>query len=236
MSILADSNIKELCIRPNPQSDSKKENWVSMIEPFEAQQIRTQRRAPTKDELNLWNQAVTGVTNYPDSFICDNVDIGLQIKEKILSYGLSSAGYDVRLSNEFAIFNNINHSIIDPLGFDNNCLYHHKGDYCIIPPNSYVLGSTIEYFNIPKDIMVVCVGKSTYARCGAIINVTPIEPGFSGNIVIEISNATALPLKIYANQGIAQFIFFKMERHCDVSYAEGKRKYQGQTGLQLALG
>lgn len=152
-----------------------------------------------------------------------------------ISAGLSSFGYDVILDNEFKIFSNINSTIIDPLDFDQNCCVDHTGDYVIIPPNSYILGKTKEYFVIPKDIMVLCVGKSTYARVGAIVNCTPIEAGFEGNVVIEISNATSLPLKVYANQGIAQFLFFKGDSPCNVSYADGDRKYQGQTTLQTAL-
>lgn len=164
--------------------------------------------------------------------------IPMQIREKdgakIVSYGVSSFGYDVRLADEFKIFTNINNSIIDPLDFDQNCCVDHKGPYCIIPPNSYILGKTIEYFKIPRDVMVLCVGKSTYARCGAIVNVTPIEAGFEGNVVIEVSNSTSLPLKVYANQGIAQFIFFQGEE-CLVSYADRGGKYQGQTSLQTAI-
>jgi dCTP deaminase len=157
------------------------------------------------------------------------------VEKKAISYGLSSFGYDVILDKEFKIFSNINSTIIDPLDFDQNCCVDHTGDFVIIPPNSYVLGKTKEYFVIPKDIMVVCVGKSTYARVGAIVNVTPIEAGFEGNVVIEISNATNLPLKVYANQGIAQFLFFKGDSDCTVSYADGNRKYQGQNTLQTAL-
>lgn len=152
---------------------------------------------------------------------------------KIVSYGLSSFGYDVRLSNQFKIFSNINSTVVDPLSFDEKACVDYSGEYCIIPPNSYILGVTIEYFRIPEDIMVICLGKSTYARCGAIVNVTPIEPGFEGQVVIEISNATPLPLKVYANMGIAQFLFFKGNK-CEVSYGTKKGKYQGQTGITLA--
>ena len=153
--------------------------------------------------------------------------------KKIISYGLSSYGYDVRLSTEFMIFSNIKSTLIDPMCFDESACVRHVGDYCIIPPNSYILGVTVEYFNIPNDIFVLCVGKSTYARCGAIVNVTPIEPGFKGNIVIEISNATPIPLKVYANMGIAQFIFFK-GNPCDISYDDKTGKYQNQRGITLA--
>lgn len=165
-----------------------------------------------------------------------NMSIASSDTEKILSYGLSSYGYDVRLADDFKIFTNINSTLIDPLNFDEACLHDHKGDYVIIPPNSYILGRTIEYFKIPKDVVIICVGKSTYARCGAIVNVTPIEPGFEGHVVIEISNSTSLPLKVYANQGISQFIFFKGTVPCEVSYADRGGKYQGQKGITLPKG
>lgn len=165
--------------------------------------------------------------------------INKQVKEadgkKIISYGLSSYGYDVRLSNKFKIFTNINSTTIDPLNFDEKTCIDFEGDVCIIPPNSYILGVTVEKFNIPRDVMVLCVGKSTYARCGAIVNVTPIEPGFDSSIVIEISNSTNLPLKIYANQGIAQFLFFKGDVPCEISYLDKKGKYLNQIGIQTAI-
>lgn len=159
---------------------------------------------------------------------------------KIISRFQTSFGYDVSLAEEFKIFSNINSAIIDPKNFDDKCLIDGKiieepnGDkYVVLPPNSYLLGRTIEYFNIPRDVLVVAVGKSTLARAGCIVNVTPIEPGFAGTVVIEISNATNLPMKVYANEGIAQFLFFKGDRECRKSYADGNRKYQGQTGIVL---
>jgi dCTP deaminase len=153
---------------------------------------------------------------------------------KIVSYGLSSFGYDVRLDRKFKIFTNINSTVIDPLDFDHDSYVEHEGDWCIIPPNSYVLGVSMEYFIIPRNVMVVCLGKSTYARCGAIVNVTPIEAGFRGNVVIEISNASPLPLKIHAGQGISQFLFFESDTECEVSYADRGGKYQGQTDIVTA--
>lgn len=154
---------------------------------------------------------------------------------KIISYGLTSFGYDVRLSSKFKIFSNLKNSVIDPLKADDSCFVEHEGDHVIIPPNSYVLGHTVEYFDIPRDVVSICLGKSTYARSGAIINVTPIEPGFQGEVVIEIANATTLPLIIYANQGIAQFMFLRGDRPCEVSYADRGGKYQNQRGVQTAL-
>jgi dCTP deaminase len=199
-------------------------NWAPMIAPFESNNIRYK---DITEELN--NPLRLEVLNIA-------TDAGKPNQQKILSYGTSSFGYDVTLSNEFRIFTNINSSIIDPLNFDEKCLVEFKGDVCIIPPNSYILGVTREYFKIPRDVMVVCVGKSTYARCGAIVNVTPIEPGFSGHVVIEISNATNLPMKIYANQGVAQFLFFQSDEECETSYADKGGKYQNQTGMTLAKG
>lgn len=158
---------------------------------------------------------------------------------KIISYGLSSAGYDVRLSDQFKIFSNINSALIDPKNFDEKCLVDgtlitdETGSYVILPPNSYLLGRTEEYFVIPKDILVIALGKSTYARTGAIVNVTPIEPEFEGNVVIEISNSTPLPMKVYANEGISQFIFLKSTEDVNVSYKDRDGKYQGQTGITL---
>ncbi len=152
----------------------------------------------------------------------------------IVSYGLSSMGYDVRLSNTFKIFTNTYNAVIDPLDMPNTAYVDHVGDHVIIPPNSYVLGHTVEVFDIPRDLMVICLGKSTYARVGGIINVTPIEPGFKGSVVIEISNSTPLPMKVYAWQGIAQFIFLR-GMPCKKSYADRNGKYQNQRGVQTAI-
>ena len=153
--------------------------------------------------------------------------------EKIVSYGTSSYGYDVRCANEFKIFTNINSTIIDPKHFDPKNFVDFDGDVCIIPPNSFALARTVEYFRIPRNVMVVCLGKSTYARCGIIVNVTPLEPEWEGHVTLEISNTTPLPAKIYSNEGIAQVLFFKCEEEPLVSYGDKKGKYQGQTGVTL---
>jgi len=163
---------------------------------------------------------------------------GNQIKfdpggKPIISSGASSYGYDVRCSNEFKVFTNVNSTIVDPKNFDENSFVSVTGDVCIIPPNSFALTSTVEYFKIPRDILVICLGKSTYARCGLVINVTPLEPEWEGQVTIEISNTTPLPAKVYANEGIAQFLFFKAESECTVSYADRHGKYQGQSGVTL---
>ena len=156
-----------------------------------------------------------------------------QVREDIISYGLSSYGYDVRIANEFKIFTNLNSTIVDPKNFDPKSFVDFTGDMCIIPPNSFALGRTVEYFKIPRNVMTLCVGKSTYARCGIITNVTPLEPGWQGHITLEISNTTPLPAKIYAGEGIAQILFFESDEQCETSYADKKGKYQSQTGVTL---
>ena len=156
-----------------------------------------------------------------------------QVRGNKISYGLSSFGYDARVSNEFKIFTNINSEIVDPKNFKLNNFISKKGDECIIPPNSFVLSSTVEYFRIPNDVMVICLGKSTYARCGIIVNVTPLEPSWEGNVTLEFSNTTPLPAKIYANEGAAQFIFLKGNEKPDITYADRNGKYMKQSGVTL---
>jgi len=155
------------------------------------------------------------------------------VAKDIVSYGLSSYGYDIRVSNSFKIFTNVNTTIVDPKNFDDNNVVDFEGDVCIVPPNSFALARTVEYFKIPSNVLAICLGKSTYARCGIIVNVTPFEPGFEGHITIEISNTTPLPAKIYANEGIAQVLFLEGDEQCEVSYKDRKGKYQYQTGITL---
>lgn len=152
---------------------------------------------------------------------------------RIISYGVSSYGYDVRCSNEFKIFTNINSAIVDPKSFDENSFVDVQSDVCIIPPNSFALARTIEYFRIPRNVLTICLGKSTYARCGIIVNVTPLEPEWEGHVTLEFSNTTTLPAKIYANEGVAQMIFLEADDVCAVSYRDRAGKYQGQTGVTL---
>ena len=156
-----------------------------------------------------------------------------QIRDNKISYGLSSYGYDARVSNEFKIFTNVNSEVVDPKNFKQSNFISKKVSECIIPPNSFVLSSTIEYFKIPNDIMVICLGKSTYARCGIIVNVTPLEPGWEGYVTLEFSNTTPLPAKIYANEGAAQFIFLKGNEKPEVTYADRDGKYMKQKGVTL---
>jgi len=156
-----------------------------------------------------------------------------QVRGGAISYGVSSYGYDVRIADDFKIFTNINSTIVDPKSFDSRSFVDVKGDVCIIPPNSFALARTVEYFRVPRNVLVVCLGKSTYARCGIIVNVTPLEPEWEGIVTLEVSNTTPLPAKIYANEGIAQMLFFESDEVCETSYADKKGKYQGQQGLTL---
>ena len=150
-----------------------------------------------------------------------------------ISYGTSSYGYDVRCARDFKIFTNINSAIVDPKRFDENSFVDFTGDVCIIPPNSFALARTVEYFRIPRDVLVICLGKSTYARCGIIVNVTPLEPGWEGHVTLEFSNTTPLPARIYANEGAAQFLFLQGNEPCETSYADRAGKYMGQKGVTL---
>jgi len=156
-----------------------------------------------------------------------------QVRNGVISYGLSSYGYDIRVANEFKIFTNVNTTIVDPKNFDERSFVDFKGDVCIVPPNSFALAKTVEYFRIPRNVLTICLGKSTYARCGVIVNVTPFEPEWEGFATLEISNTTPLPAKIYANEGIAQVIFFESDETCLVSYADKKGKYQAQQDITL---
>ena len=156
-----------------------------------------------------------------------------QVRKGMISYGVSSYGYDLRISDEFKIFTNINNTIVDPKRFDPRSFVDYQGDVCIIPPNSFALGRSVEYFKIPRNVLTICVGKSTYARCGIITNVTPFEPEWEGYVTLEISNTTPLPAKIYANEGIAQVLFFESDEACLTSYADRQGKYQGQQGIVL---
>ena len=153
--------------------------------------------------------------------------------EKVISYGLSSYGYDARVSDEFMIFTNVDNAIVDPKHFSDQSFIERRTDVCVIPPNSFVLSRTVEYFKIPEDVLVLCLGKSTYARCGLIVNVTPLEPGWEGHVTLEISNSTPLPARVYANEGISQFLFFQGADTCETSYAARSGKYMGQKGVTL---
>ena len=156
-----------------------------------------------------------------------------QVREGVISYGLSSYGYDLRVADEYKIFTNVNSSVVDPKKFDARSFVEFTGPACIVPPNSFALARSVEYFKIPRDVLTICVGKSTYARCGIIVNVTPFEPEWEGFVTLEISNTTPLPAKIYANEGLCQILFFKGNEPCEISYADRKGKYQNQQGIVL---
>jgi dCTP deaminase len=153
--------------------------------------------------------------------------------KRVISYGTSSYGYDVRCAPEFKIFTNVHSAIVDPKNFDEKSFVDITGDVCIIPPNSFALARTVEYFKIPRNVLTICLGKSTYARCGIIVNVTPLEPEWEGHVTLEFSNTTPLPAKIYANEGVAQFLFFESDEACEFSYLDKSGKYQGQRGITL---
>ena len=159
--------------------------------------------------------------------------IEIQVRDHVISYGVSSYGYDIRVANEFKVFTNVFGATVDPKHFDPQSMVDIKADVCVIPPNSFALARTVEYFRIPRKVLTVCLGKSTYARCGIIINVTPFEPEWEGYVTLEISNTTPLPAKIYANEGIAQVLFFEADEECETSYADKKGKYQKQKTIVL---
>ena len=175
----------------------------------------------------------------PDHWIKDMVQkhrmiepfVDQQVRDGAISYGVSSYGYDLRVSDEFKIFTNVRSAIVDPKQFDNESFVDFRGDVCLIPPNSFVLSRSVEYFRIPRNVLTVCLGKSTYARCGLIVNVTPFEPEWEGYVTLEVSNTTPLPAKVYANEGLAQVLFFEADETCEQSYADKKGKYQKQMGV-----
>ena len=179
-----------------------------------------------------WIQDMSKNHNMIEPFSTNQVRLDDQ-GNKLISYGVSSYGYDVRCSNEFKLFTNIHSAIVDPKSFDDKSFVDINSDVCIIPPNSFALARTIEYFKIPRNILTICLGKSTYARCGIIVNVTPLEPEWEGHVTLEFSNTTNLPAKIYAGEGVAQMLFFESDEECEISYKDRKGKYQGQTGVTL---
>ena len=178
-----------------------------------------------------WIKKMAGEENMISPFEPDQIKSLAGNKD--ISYGTSSYGYDVRCSSNFKVFTNINSAVVDPKNFDKNSFVDYEGDTCIIPPNSFALASTIEYFKIPRSVLTICLGKSTYARCGIIVNVTPLEPEWEGHVTLEFSNTTTLPAKIYANEGVAQMLFFESDTVCETSYKDRGGKYQKQTGVTL---
>ena len=211
--IKSDRWIRSQCIPSHLQlKRADRGNFKPMIEPFESGQVRVKKPYSAEFDTDL-----------------------LLNRGKIISYGTSSYGYDVRCAPEFKIFTNINSAIVDPKNFDERAFVEFSGDRCIIPPNSFILARSVEYLRIPRDVLVVCVGKSTYARVGIVCNVTPLEPEWEGHITLEFSNTTNLPAVMYANEGCAQLLFFQADSNdiCETSYADRAGKYQGQTGVTL---
>jgi len=176
---------------------------------------------------DIWIRKMAKEHKMIDPF-CD----GLVCEGKV-SYGLSSYGYDIRIADEFKIFTNVYTAVVDPKNFDTKSFVDYKGEFCIVPPNSFALARSVEYFKIPRNTLGLCIGKSTYARCGIVVNITPLEAGWEGHLTIEISNTTPLPAKVYSNEGIAQLLFFESDQQCETTYADRKGKYQSQTGVVL---
>lgn len=209
--------------------------WLPMIEPFESGQVRERERTATTAEeafaVRMQFTREEAKKHFKAQDVRTDPLIGMQIREKIISYGTSSYGYDIRCADEFKIFTNVNSAVVDPKNFDDKSFVDFKGDCCIIPPNSFALARTMEYFRIPRDVLTICLGKSTYARCGIVVNVTPFEPEWEGYVTLEFSNTTPLPAKIYAGEGCAQVLFFQGDEPCEVSYKDRGGKYQGQTGV-----
>ena len=178
-----------------------------------------------------WIREMASSFGMIDPFVAEQIKF--ENSQKIISYGTSSYGYDVRCANEFKVFTNINSATVDPKCFDEESFVNVWGEACVIPPNSFALARTVEYFRIPRNVLTICLGKSTYARCGIIVNVTPLEPEWEGHVTLEFSNTTTLPAKIYANEGVAQMLFFESDEMCEMSYKDRDGKYQGQKGVTL---
>lgn len=213
------------------------EHWKPMISPFVSQQVREVERNGTADEMNFLRangaQALADKVHTTADRLRVDPMLGLQIRQKIVSYGLSSYGYDVRIADEFMIFTNVNTTVVNPKDFDKRNYVEFKGDVCIIPPNSFVLARSLEYFRMPRNVTGLVLGKSTYARCGINCLATPLEAGWEGHITLEYANTTPLPAMLFANEGAAQVLFFEGDEQCEVSYADRGGKYQGQTGITL---
>lgn len=234
MSILSDRQIRERCIRPGYKTYQEIYSEVAQDPEFAVEQFAHLNHPSLAAHLAAREKA-QGLYRQQDlPMIHPFVDEQVRSVDgqKIVSYGNSSYGYDVRCAPEFKVFTNINSTIVDPKKFDDKCFVDVEGSECIIPPNSFALARTVEYFCIPRDTLVVCLGKSTYARCGIIVNVTPLEPEWEGHVTLEFSNTTPLPARIYANEGVAQFLFFQnTDGGCETSYKDRGGKYMGQVGV-----
>lgn len=235
MSILSDRQIRALSFRPNYKSVQDFQAALINLPEFSLDRYQEHRYPSVQRALEV-NKRAAELHAQQDLPMIHPFEPG-QVRSiedrKIVSYGTSSYGYDVRCAPEFKVFTNINSTIVDPKHFDEKCFVDVEGPECIIPPNSFALARTVEYFRIPRDILVVCLGKSTYARCGIIVNVTPLEPEWEGHVTLEFSNTTPLPARIYAEEGVAQFLFFQGSEPCETSYKDRGGKYQGQTGVTI---
>lgn len=233
MSILSDRQIRALSFRPDYKSVQDFQAELINLPEFSLDRYQEHRYPNVQRALEV-NKRAAELHAQQDLSMIHPFEPG-QVRNiedrKIVSYGTSSYGYDVRCAPEFKVFTNINSTIVDPKHFDEKCFVDVQGPECIIPPNSFALARTVEYFRIPRDILVVCLGKSTYARCGIIVNVTPLEPEWEGHVTLEFSNTTPLPARIYAEEGVAQFLFFQGSEPCETSYKDRGGKYQGQTGV-----
>lgn len=228
MSIKSDNWIRQQCLWPSGHLYAGMPRPDAMIEPFEPTQIRYHERKVSEPLPASYTPTVeeSGVKHLYEKFL--EHEPRLVVKEKVISYGVSSYGYDIRCADEFKVFTNVNSTIVDPKNFDPASFVEVSGKgYCIIPPNSFALARTVERFNIPRNVLAICLGKSTYARVGLVVNVTPLEPEWSGYLTLEFSNTTPLPAKVYANEGCAQLLFFEGDP-CDVSYKDRNGKYQDQ--------
>jgi dCTP deaminase len=215
------------------KKDNRPENFISLCKPCHSKTnfdrtVWQRLFQPTGRILVDWE-----IKEYSKKLKMIEPFVPEQVKDGVVSWGLSAMGYDIRVTDEFKIFTDVNSSIVDPKAFDPKSFIDFKGDVCIIPPNSFALATTLEYFKIPRKIIGLCIGKSTYARCGIVVNITPLEPEWEGHLTIEISNTTPLPAKIYANEGIAQLLFLESDEVCEVSYADKKGKYQKQKNITL---
>ena len=235
MSIKSDKWIRRQCNPPTHVLTDAADKVVQFITPMNDEQFELIKfRVSRMMGFNLRRAQSTDLVDWKpmiEPFV--ERQVRNEGEERLISYGVSSYGYDVRCTNHFKVFTNVNSAMIDPKNFDPACLVDVVSDVCIIPPNSFALASTVETFRIPRNVLTVCLGKSTYARCGIIVNVTPLEPEWEGHVTLEFSNTTTLPAKIYANEGVAQMLFFESDEECEVSYKDRGGKYQGQQGVTL---
>lgn len=235
MTIKSDKWIRRQCNPPTHVIVNADDQVVQFITPMNDEHFETIKfRVNRLIGMNLRRAQSTDLTTWTpmiEPFV--ERQVRNEGEERLISYGVSSYGYDVRCANEFKVFTNVNSAMIDPKNFDPACLVDVTSDVCIIPPNSFALARTVETFRIPRNVLTVCLGKSTYARCGIIVNVTPLEPEFEGQVTLEFSNTTTLPAKIYANEGVAQMLFFESDEECETSYKDRGGKYQGQQGVTL---